>query len=162
MLASHWALWMSTGSDEMSVFQMLSDGNIGHPAAPGTGVPARAGPASNATVIEKTPATDRTRTPEEASRCRPPARHDVRPRMLPSSALRPPALTTGRRILGTCCAPSGPPGDATAGPEGDAAAGDRRSSVGRPHLQARGEVSGRRCRQPVQAKSGGTSRALVN
>ena len=39
MLASHWALCTSTGSDEMSVFQMLSDGNIGHPARPGPASP---------------------------------------------------------------------------------------------------------------------------
>ena len=30
MLASHWALWTSTGSDAMSVFQTLSDGKIPH------------------------------------------------------------------------------------------------------------------------------------
>ena len=47
MLASHCGLWTSTGSDEMSVFQMLSDGNTGQFAAPGTGVPARAGDDSN-------------------------------------------------------------------------------------------------------------------
>ena len=42
MLASHCGRWTSTGSEEMSVFQMLSDGNIGHPGAPGSGVPAAA------------------------------------------------------------------------------------------------------------------------
>src|SRR5580658_592807 len=90
MLASHWALWTSTGRDAMSVFQMLSAGNIGHPAAPGTGVPARAGPAPNATVAQKIPATDRTRTPEEASRVPRPARHHVRPLMVRSSTRRGP------------------------------------------------------------------------
>ena len=42
MLASHAALCASTGSDEMSVFQTLSAGNIGQLEAPGSGVPAEA------------------------------------------------------------------------------------------------------------------------
>src|SRR5271170_4902703 len=42
MLASHAALWESTGSPVMGVFQTLSAGNIGQLGAPGTGVPADA------------------------------------------------------------------------------------------------------------------------
>jgi hypothetical protein len=43
MLASQAALYGSTGSPEMLVFQTLSAGNIGQFGAPGTGVPAAAG-----------------------------------------------------------------------------------------------------------------------
>ena len=93
MLASHWALWMSTGSDEMSVFQMLSAGNIGHPAAPGTGVPALAGPASTAPVVENTVVAARRRTPHDAQRVRGTTWRDDIPRMLGSSASGHPALT---------------------------------------------------------------------
>ena len=82
MLASHWALWTSTGSDEMSVFQMLSEGNIGQPGAPGTGVPARAGPASTPTVKEETTPTARATRAEEASAARRPVRRDRLPSML--------------------------------------------------------------------------------
>ena len=74
---------MSTGSDEMSVFQMLSDGNIGHPGAPGTGVPARAGGASSATVTELSAATERARTPKAAAGVRRPERHEDLPPMGP-------------------------------------------------------------------------------
>ena len=45
MLANQAALWAFTGRLEMSVFQTLSPGNMGHPGAPGTGVPACAVPA---------------------------------------------------------------------------------------------------------------------
>ena len=38
MLRIQAALWLSTGSLEMSVFQMLSAGNIGQSGAPGTRV----------------------------------------------------------------------------------------------------------------------------
>ena len=40
MLASHSALWGSTGKPAMGVFQTLSAGNTGQLGAPGTGVPA--------------------------------------------------------------------------------------------------------------------------
>ena len=40
MLASHAALWESTGSFEMFVFQTLLLGNVGQFGAPGTVVPA--------------------------------------------------------------------------------------------------------------------------
>src|ERR1700677_251245 len=43
MLAIHAALWGSTGSWEMLVFQTLSAGNIEQLGAPGSGVPADAG-----------------------------------------------------------------------------------------------------------------------
>src|SRR5579863_1893197 len=43
MLRSQAALWASTGSREMSVFQMLLAGNIGQFGAPGTVVPPAAG-----------------------------------------------------------------------------------------------------------------------
>ena len=52
MLASHAALWESTGRLEMSVFQTLSAGYIGQLGAPGTGVPAAAGTAA-ATGVER-------------------------------------------------------------------------------------------------------------
>jgi hypothetical protein len=42
MLASHCAECVLTGRLAMLVFQMLSAGNVGQPAAPGSGVPADA------------------------------------------------------------------------------------------------------------------------
>src|SRR6202035_3191134 len=93
MLASHWGLCTWTGSDEMSVFQMLSDGNIGHAPAPGTGVPARAGPASTPTVADTTVAEARSRAPHEALGGPGTTwRHDI-PRMVGSSAPGPSAVT---------------------------------------------------------------------
>jgi len=44
MPASHAALWASTGRPEMSAFRTSSEGNIGQLGAPGTEVPAAAGP----------------------------------------------------------------------------------------------------------------------
>ena len=75
MLASHWALWTSTGRAEMSVFQMLSAGNMGQFAAPGTGVPASAGVWSSATVIAPT----RTRAVASSTTARTRDRRDRRP-----------------------------------------------------------------------------------
>jgi hypothetical protein len=72
---------------------MFSAGNIGHPAAPGTGVPARAGPASTAPVIENTAVAARRRTPHDAHRVRGTTWRDDIPRMLGSSASGHPALT---------------------------------------------------------------------
>ena len=42
MLASHSALWGSTGRSAMGVFQTLSAGKMGQLGAPGSGVPAEA------------------------------------------------------------------------------------------------------------------------
>ena len=50
MLASHSALWGSTGRSAMGVFQTLSAGNIGQLGAPGRGVPAEATPGPPAAV----------------------------------------------------------------------------------------------------------------
>ena len=65
MLASHAALWESTGRPEMSVFQTLSEGNISQLGAPGTGVPAAAGP--TATRLSPVPVTAASITAAAAS-----------------------------------------------------------------------------------------------
>jgi hypothetical protein len=71
----------------------LSDGNIGHPPAPGTGVPARAGPAPTPTVADRTVTEVRRRAPHEALRGPGTTwRHDI-PRMVGSSAPGLPAVT---------------------------------------------------------------------
>ena len=63
MLESHAALWGSTGRPEMSVFQTLSEGNIGQFGAPGTGVPALAGPMSATGASPASPTTTAANTP---------------------------------------------------------------------------------------------------
>ena len=71
MLASHWALWTSTGQRrDVGVPDVVRREHRAR-GRPGTGVPARAGPASTATVAEKTSATARTRTARGGRRCPP-------------------------------------------------------------------------------------------
>jgi hypothetical protein len=86
MLASHCALCASTGSDEISVFHTLSDGNIGHVPAPGTGAPARAGPTLTVAVPNAVAATQRTMAPDRATRVRGPERGNHLTRICGSSA----------------------------------------------------------------------------
>lgn len=73
--------------------QPTSDGNIGRPDVPGTGVPARAVPPSRATALDSTTTADRTRTPGPAEGVH--RRLPRLPRIPPPSARRPPALTVG-------------------------------------------------------------------
>ncbi len=144
--------------------QTLSDGNIGHPAAPGTGVPARAGPLSTVTVAVRAAATHRARAADEATGVLRPERQDHRVRIPMSSASRPPALNRprSRPIAGNrrSAGPRRPPGRGPPGTEGP-----NSEPVGMFGSSGT-EVLEPRCRQPgadmsgVALSTGGTATTL--